>query len=56
MNLSRGIIISLFCIVIPVQVALRATHWTQETEELRSKWMQTPEDMERIRKNVQTIK
>ena len=35
---------------------LRATHWTQETEELRNKWKQTPEDMERIRKNVQIIK
>ena len=35
---------------------LRATHWTQETEELRNRWMQTPEGMERIRKNVQTIK
>ena len=35
---------------------LRATHWTQETEELRNRWMQTPEDMDRIRKNVQIIK
>ncbi len=35
---------------------LRATHWTQETEELRNKLKQTPEDMERIRKNVQIIK
>lgn len=35
---------------------LRATHWTQETGELRNKWKQTPEDMERIRKNVQIIK
>ena len=35
---------------------LRATHWTQETEALRSKWKQSPEDIERIRKNVQIIK
>ncbi len=35
---------------------LRATHWTQETEVLRSKWKQSPEDIERIRKNVQIIK
>lgn len=35
---------------------LRATHWTQETEVLRSKWRQSPEDIERIRKNVQIIK
>jgi len=35
---------------------LRATHWTQETEELQSKWNQTPEKIENIRKNIQTIK
>lgn len=35
---------------------LRTTHWTQETEELREKWEQTPEDVERIRKNVQIIR
>lgn len=35
---------------------LRATHWTQETEALRSKWKQSPEDVERIRKNVQIVK
>ena len=29
---------------------LRATHWTQETEELRNKWNQTPEEIENIRK------
>jgi len=35
---------------------LKATHWTQETEELRNKWEQTPEDFENIRKNIQIIK
>lgn len=35
---------------------LRATHWTQETGELRNKWKQTPGDMEEIQKNVQIIK
>ena len=35
---------------------LKATHWTQETEELRNKWKQTPEDFENIRKNIQIIK
>ena len=35
---------------------LEATHWTQETEELRNKWNQTPEEIENIRKNIQIIK
>lgn len=35
---------------------LKATHWTQETEELRNKWKQTPEDFENIRKNIQITK
>ena len=35
---------------------LKATHWTKETEELRNKWKQTPEDFENIRKNIQIIK
>ncbi len=35
---------------------LKATHWTQETEELRNKWEQTPEQIENIRKNIQTKK
>lgn len=30
---------------------LRATHWTQETGELRSKWRQNPEDIERMYKS-----
>lgn len=36
--------------------ALQATHWTQETEELRQKWKQSPEEIERIKKNIQIIK
>lgn len=36
--------------------ALNATHWTQETEELRRKWKQTPEEIENIKKNIQVIK
>lgn len=35
---------------------LNATHWTQETEELRNKWNQTPEEIDSIRKNIQIIK
>ncbi len=35
---------------------LNATHWTQETEDLRNKWNQTPEEIENIRKNIQIIK
>ena len=35
---------------------LNATHLTQETEELRNKWNQTPEEIENIRKNIQRIK
>ena len=35
---------------------LKATHWTQETEELRNKWKQTPEQIENIKKNIQIIK
>ena len=35
---------------------LKATHWTQETEELRNKWEQTPEQIENIRKNINIIK
>lgn len=36
--------------------ALKATYWTQETEELRRKWQQSPEEIERIKKNVIIIK
>lgn len=36
--------------------ALMATYWTQETEELRRKWQQSPEEIERIKKNVIIIK
>ena len=35
---------------------LKATHWTQETEELRNKWKQTPDDFENIRKNIEIKK
>ncbi len=35
---------------------LCATHWTQETDELRAKWNQTPEMVDRIRKNQKIIK
>lgn len=35
---------------------LRATHWTQDTEELRQRWQQSPEEAERIRENVHSIK
>ena len=35
---------------------LKATHWTQETEELREKWEQTPDDFENIRKNIEIKK
>ena len=35
---------------------LDSTHWTQETEELRQKWKQSPEEIERIKKNIQIIK
>ncbi len=37
-------------------MALLATHWTHDTEELRQKWRQSPEEIERIKKNVQIIK
>ncbi len=30
---------------------LRATHWALETGELRSKWRQNPEDIERMYKS-----
>ncbi len=35
---------------------LCATHWTQETDELRAKWNQTPEMIDSIRKNQKIIK
>lgn len=35
---------------------LYATHWTQETKELRAKWNQTPEMIDSIRKNQIIIK
>ena len=35
---------------------LHSTHWTQETEELRSKWSQNPEEIKNIGKNIQIIK
>ena len=36
--------------------ALQATHWTQETEELRRKWQQSPKEIKKVRENIQTIK
>lgn len=35
---------------------LNATHWTQETDELRHKWQQSPDEIEKIKKNVIIIK
>ena len=35
---------------------LKATHWTQETDELRRKWQQSPDEIEKIKKNVIIIK
>lgn len=35
---------------------LNATHWTQETDELRRKWQQSPDEIEKIKKNVIIIK
>lgn len=36
--------------------ALKATYWTQETDEFKHKWQQSPEEIERIKKNVVIIK
>ena len=36
--------------------ALKATYWTQETGELKHKWQQGPEEIEKIKKNVVIIK
>ena len=36
--------------------ALKATYWTQETDELRRKWQQSPEEIEKIKKKVIIIK
>lgn len=36
--------------------ALKATYWTQETEELRRKWQQNSDELEKLQKNVITIK
>lgn len=35
---------------------LNATHWTQETDELRRKWQQSPDKIEKTKKNVIIIK
>ena len=35
---------------------LNATHWTQETDELRRKWQQSSDEIEKIKKNVIIIK
>ncbi len=37
-------------------IALKNTHWTQETEELRRKWNKTKEEIDSIKQNTIIIK
>lgn len=38
------------------QELLRTTHWTQETDALRKRWKQTPEEIENIKATIQYVK
>lgn len=47
---------SMDCKLLECQKQLQATHWTQDTDELRRKWNKTPEEIEEIKKNTMIIK